>query len=268
MDWVIGDVHGMVRPLTALLDAVREADSRARFVFVGDYVNRGPDARAVIELLLMLNHATFLRGNHDDVFDLLINGECYICHPTAMNPMAAFLWFMQFGLAETLMSYGVDWAELDAVVQKPNQAALDRAVGAVPEAHRKFIRSLQSVYETDSFFVGHGYWNPDLPDSSPSISKQLEHDEQLRYQLLWGRFNGQQLSRKKYWKRTGYFGHTPVSNYQTELVPVRGQNIVLMDTAAALSTSGMLSAVCAENGTVIQADRAGDVVTLPDKQTD
>src|SRR5579871_1746331 len=120
MDWVIGDVHGMLRPLSALLDAVRETDPDAHFIFVGDYVNRGPDARGVIELLLTLTNATFLRGNHDDVFDLLVNGDCYICHPTAMNPLEAFTWFMQFGLAETLMSYGVDWPALDALVQKPN----------------------------------------------------------------------------------------------------------------------------------------------------
>jgi hypothetical protein len=262
MEWVIGDVHGMLRPLGALLEAVRKADPDAHFVFVGDYVNRGPDSRGVIELLLTLPRARFLRGNHDDVFDLLVNGDCYICHPTALDPLAAFTWFMQFGLAETLMSYGVDWAELDAVLQKPSPPGLERVLAAVPENHRKFIHALGSVYEAETFFVGHGYWNPDASDSSPSISQRLATDEQLRYQLLWGRFNGQQLARRKNWSRTGYFGHTPVSNYRPDLVPVRGPSVVLVDTASALSTVGMLSAVCAENATVIQADREGGTLTI------
>ena len=262
MRWVIGDVHGMLRPLEGLLEAVRSADPDAHFIFVGDYVNRGPDTRGVIDLLLNLRPATFLRGNHDDVFDLLVNGDCYICHPTALNAIAAFTWFMQFGLAETLMSYGIDWAELDLLLQKPNHPGLLRVLTAVPQSHRNFIHSLESVYESETFFVGHGYWNPDLSDSKPSIAQRLIDEEQLRYQLLWGRFNGQQLVRKKHWTRTGYFGHTPVSNYRPDLVPVRAPNVVLVDTAAALSSIGMLSAVCAEDGTVIQADRGGDTIVL------
>jgi calcineurin-like phosphoesterase family protein len=262
MRWVVGDVHGMLRPLAGLVAAVREADPAAHFIFVGDYVNRGPDSRGVIEFLLNLQPATFLRGNHDDVFDLLINGNCYICHPTAMNPVAAFTWFMQFGLAETLMSYGIDWAELDVLLHKPSPAGLLRVLTAIPERHRKFIHSLESVYEAETFFVGHGYWNPDLSDCKPSIVQRLVEEEQLRYQLLWGRFSAQQLARKKHWVRTGYFGHTPVSNYRPDLLPVRAQNVVLVDTASALSSVGMLSAVCADDGTVIQADREGDTIVL------
>src|SRR6185312_16826381 len=118
----------MFRPLDALLGAIRDADFDAHLTFVGDYVNRGPDTSRVIERLLTLERATFLRGNHDDIFDLLVNGDCYICHPTAMNPIAAFTWFMQFGLAETLMSYGVDWSELDLLLQKPNHPGLLRVL--------------------------------------------------------------------------------------------------------------------------------------------
>ncbi|MEZ0265596.1 MAG: metallophosphoesterase, partial [Phycisphaerae bacterium] len=45
MRWIIGDVHGMLRPLETLLAEVRRVDSKARFYFVGDYVNRGPSSR-------------------------------------------------------------------------------------------------------------------------------------------------------------------------------------------------------------------------------
>ena len=44
MRWVVGDIHGMLRPLRALVDAVTQRDAAARLLFVGDYVNRGPDS--------------------------------------------------------------------------------------------------------------------------------------------------------------------------------------------------------------------------------
>ena len=69
MRWIIGDVHGMRAALERLLEAVGRVDPSARFYFVGDYVNRGPDARGVIDLLLSLTNARFVRGNHDDIFD-------------------------------------------------------------------------------------------------------------------------------------------------------------------------------------------------------
>ncbi len=54
MRWVIGDVHGMLVPLEGLLQAIEPRDAAARFFFVGDYVNRGPNLRGVIDRLLAL----------------------------------------------------------------------------------------------------------------------------------------------------------------------------------------------------------------------
>lgn len=255
--WVIGDIHGMFRPLEALLQAISRRDPAARLIFVGDYINRGPDARRVINLLLTLSNATFLRGNHDDIFDLLLNGDCYICHTDASDAVGAFTWFMQHGLADTLMSYGADWAELESVLHRPTPQRIAKLVKDVPEAHRKFIRSLRPVFETEGFFVAHGLWGPDENDDS--LAQRLSADPELRHRLLWGRFTDAQISWKKRWKRTGYFGHTPVSNYRpagADMIPVRGPQIVLLDTAIALSASGRLSAVCPDNGMTIQADRS------------
>jgi serine/threonine protein phosphatase 1 len=266
MRWIIGDIHGMLRPLQGLIGAIARRDSMAHFVFVGDYVNRGPDSKRVIDLLLSLPRATFLRGNHDDVFDLLLHGESYITHPGANNPETAFAWFMQHGLAETLVSYGADWAELEAAVRHPAANRVQQFVKAVPQSHRRFIRGLKPVYEAEEFFVAHGFWDPDEPDS-PALASQIQADPNLRYRLLWGRFTEAQIHASKYWRRTGYFGHTPVLNYTTgaDLTPVVGPKIVLLDTASALSSEGMLSAVCAETGTAIQADRSGQVVELTEQ---
>ena len=255
----------MLRPLEALLGAISRRDGAAHFIFVGDYINRGAESRRVIDLLLSLPHATFLRGNHDDIFDLLLNGECYIRHPTALDPIAAFSWFMQHGLAETLISYGATWEELELALHQTTPARIQKLVQTVPAAHRRFIRSLKPIYEADTFFVAHGYWGPDEPDDSPSIANQIGDNPNLRYRLLWGRFTDAEIRREKHWHRTGYFGHTPVTNYlapPSPLVPVHGPNLVLLDTASALSNVGMLSAACPEAETILQADRAGGVVEV------
>ena len=212
MRWVIGDIHGMLRPLEALLKAVQKRDAAARFVFVGDYVNRGPEAPGVVDRLLKLDNATFLRGNHDDIFDLIVNGECFIGHKDTPDASSAFQWFMNHGLADTLMAYGAELVELEFLLHHPDAERLKKLVAIVPAAHRKFFRSLRPFVEYDQFFVAHAYWDVDFPDVA--MSTLLTSDAKLRYQILWGRFTEAQVQKKKRWKRTGYFGHTPVSNYR------------------------------------------------------
>lgn len=266
MRWIIGDIHGMLRPLQSLLGSIARMDPAAHFIFVGDYVNRGPESRKVIDLLLTLPRATFLRGNHDDIFDLLVNGDCYITHPSARDPLGAFTWFMQHGLAETLMSYGADWADLEDAAAHPNPDRIAQFVKPVPQSHRRFLRSLKPVYESEDFFVAHGFWGPGEPDESPTIAQQIEGDPTLRYRLLWGRFTDAQIYGPKHWHRTGYFGHTPVLNYPAgiDMTPIVGPQVVLLDTAVVLLASGMLSAVCPDTGQVLQTNRAGETIELPE----
>src|SRR6185295_9952087 len=108
MRWIIGDIHGMRDPLARLLDEVTRVDAAARFYFVGDYINRGPDSKGVIDLLLSLSGAKFARGNHDDVFDHVLNDSYYATNAAMGQRMTAFGWFMEFGLDQTFSSYGVD----------------------------------------------------------------------------------------------------------------------------------------------------------------
>jgi serine/threonine protein phosphatase 1 len=266
MQWIIGDIHGMLRPLGALISAISRRDQAAHFIFVGDYVNRGPDSRKCIDLLLSLPKATFLRGNHDDIFDLLLHGDSYITNPGPNESENAFTWFMQHGLGETLISYGADWDQLEDALREPTARRIAQFVKPVPQSHRRFIRSLKPVYETDEFFVAHGFWSPEDLDVSPGLAAQLDAAPNLRHRLLWNRFSDAQIHSTKYWQRTGYFGHTPVTNYPggSEMIPIAGPGIVLLDTASALTPLGMLSAACAETGTVIQADRAGKTVEFSD----
>ena len=265
MRWVVGDIHGMFRPLRALVDAVTRRDAGARLLFVGDYVNRGPDSRAAVDFLLALPNAAFVRGNHDDVFDLVLHGSAYDPQSPAPSPGSAFAWFMQHGLRATFESYGVEFAVLDRAARVPTPDRLRRIADAVPAAHRAFFRALPPVIEEPDVFVAHALWDPDEPDVAPDVATRLRADRRLRHRVLWGRYTDADVRRPKRWTRTGYFGHTPVETFGPSLyagdnVPIRGPRIVLLDTAAALTPTGRLSAVCVETGEVIQSDRSGAIL--------
>src|SRR5882672_2519078 len=249
MRWIIGDIHGMLRPLEGLLAGIARADPDAKLYFVGDYVNRGPESKGVIELVLTLKNARFIRGNHDDIFDQVISGQNYAPNASRGDRAAAFKWFTEYGLVETLTSYGIANSQIAKIYQRPQ--AVSEIASAIPQSHIDFIHNLPPVIEEDDFFVAHGKWDPNEFDESPSISQQLLTDPGRRHRLLWGRFSDVELAAPKAWNRVGYFGHTPVDNYPALLgnrdpVPLRGTKIVLLDTAAALLPNGRLTAFRSE----------------------
>jgi serine/threonine protein phosphatase 1 len=264
MRWVIGDIHGMIRPLEALLRAIPLHDDAPQLLFVGDFVNRGPDSKAVVDLLMSLTSAKFVRGNHDDVFDQVMSGQSYAGRPGEDQRVMAFQWFMQHGLDKTFLSYGVKPSELSRVAQRAKNATLDELATAVPAAHRKWIRELPLVIEGDDFFIAHAKWDVYTGVDDPPISERLDRADMTRYTLLWGRYRLDEIAYDKPWARTGYFGHTPVDSYTDDeaLVPVAGPHIVLIDTAAALVPQGRLTAFCHEKQSYLQADAQGKLVPV------
>ena len=109
------------------LDAIGGPATRL-LIFVGDYVDRGPDSRAVIERLLHLPEGfetRCLRGNHDQaVLDFL------------RDPLSFRAW-KNYGAQETLLSYGVRPPRFDEA--QAIAAARDEFAAALPAAHRRFL---------------------------------------------------------------------------------------------------------------------------------
>jgi serine/threonine protein phosphatase 1 len=131
---VIGDIHGNVRALEQALFLVPRTVRRV--VFVGDYVNRGQDSRAVIETLLRYRSenpcVTFLRGNHDSAFlGCLQEG--------ALIPLLAM------GGAPTIKSY----------TNEVGEDVLSLLRERVPQQHIAFLRSLEDTFEIDGLLVLH-----------------------------------------------------------------------------------------------------------------
>src|SRR5918993_937772 len=187
MRWVFGDIHGMIRPLETLLRAIARHDDAPQLLFVGDFVNRGPDSKAVIELLMTLENARFVRGNHDDVFDQVLSGQSYAGKPGEEQRVMAFQWFMQHGLDKTFASYGVTGQELSYTARRPKNSTLDELAASVPAAHRKWIRELPLVIEGDDMFVAHAKWDVYTGVDEPPITERLERAEMTRHTPLWGR---------------------------------------------------------------------------------
>lgn len=248
--------------LEGILDAVGSVDQGARFFFVGDYINRGPDSRRVIDLLLSLDNAKFVRGNHDDVLDLILNDAWEGGEAHAFDPTSACGWFLQHGLDDTLYSYGVDPDLIDRERRLPTVRLLDAIRESFPDSHRQFFRDLPVILEEDGLFIAHAFWPPEEGNDLSHVLARLDGDAGLAHRVIWERWTSLQILGDKPWSQPGYFGHTPVSNYPPALrshdnVPITGPMVTLLDTAVALGPSGRMSAVCVEDGRLLQVDRHG-----------
>jgi serine/threonine protein phosphatase 1 len=163
--YAVGDIHGCLDQLDRLLTAIR-ADAkgeRAEIVFVGDYIDRGPDSRAVVERLINLDFptglkSTFLKGNHEQVLlDFLAGDEI------------GDQW-VQFGGADTLASYGVTPPSGSATQEKWSEIRRDLQL-ALPESHLQFYRETQICAERGCYLFVHAGVNPDTP-----LTEQTERD--------------------------------------------------------------------------------------------
>ena len=132
--FVIGDVHGCSKALRTIVETISPT-TEDLIVFLGDFIDRGPDSRGVVDLVLSLSQATrviAIRGNHElMLMDVLIRG----CSPD--------LW-LQGGGAATLVSYG---------------GSLER----IPASHIEFFASLRAHFETDNELFIHAGYQPDVP---------------------------------------------------------------------------------------------------------
>ncbi len=171
----IGDVHGCARSMDALLEKLTPYDDRT-FVFIGDYIDRGPDSRSVVDQLLEFrkDHETvFLRGNHEQLLLDSIDNNDYS------------LWLTNGG-ATTLDSYHADYPNPD-----------------LPSAHMQFYRDTRLYYETSRYFFVHA----GMPaDQMVEEAKQMEEST---YHFLWDRSHLNAL--ETVWEKTVVFGHTPRS---------------------------------------------------------
>lgn len=167
----IGDIHGCVLALEAILESIQPQPDD-RLVFLGDYVDRGPDSRGVIELVM----ATAYRCR---IVPLLGNHELMLV-AARESPQFVPFW-LQCGGQQTIDSYGGDLAQ-------------------VPTEHWDFFESCRRHFETDSHLYFHANYDPTLMPAEQSDMLTL-------WQHLSQSIPGPHRSGK-----TAIVGHTPQRN--------------------------------------------------------
>ena len=215
----IGDIHGCSKALAALLDSIRP-DPRDTVVTLGDYIDRGPDSRQVIDRLVGLANECRLvplQGNHEEMF------------AAALRDKTAFRTWLECGGVDTLRSYG--WA-----------AGHRRALADwFPPPHLAFLDSCRPYYQTDTHVFAHAGLVPDLPlDRQPGAA--------LRWRVTDPATATAHCSGK-----IVVVGHTP--QHGAEVLDLGF--LVCIDTNCA--RNGWLTALDVGTGQVWQADGRGCV---------
>lgn len=174
--FAIGDVHGCADELEELLGSL-PLDDRSTVVMLGDYIDRGPHSRRVLDVLIewkSKHDIVTLSGNHEEMLREFLDGT---------NPQRVARFILNGG-SSTLADYADDHGEW-----------------VIPSAHVRFLEELKLWHETDEhFFVHAGV--PDIP--LRELDPVRDRDE-----LLWIRRAF--ISSTHRWEKRIVHGHTPVN---------------------------------------------------------
>jgi len=156
--YAIGDIHGRSDLLAVLLDLIAAhaaglpKEVRRRLVFLGDYIDRGPDSRGVIDMLCRPPPAGFervcLRGNHEHFLLAFLE-----------KPAEGMMWLVNGG-RETLQSYGVPEEAIVAMRRSELAAAMN---ALLPPSHKRFLDGLDLVHASGGYLFVHAGVEPGVP---------------------------------------------------------------------------------------------------------
>ncbi|OGP71059.1 MAG: metallophosphatase [Deltaproteobacteria bacterium RBG_13_60_28] len=191
--YAVGDIHGCLGQLEQLLDKVQPDLEKDILLFIGDYIDRGPDSRKVVDYVIRLQqqypreHIVCLKGNHEAMLlDFLQGREREL--------------FLLNGGLRTLRDYGGErWDSFQELL--------------LPPEHARFYQELLAYYETPDYIFVHGGLKPGVP-----LGEQQEED------LLWIR--GEFIASMEDFGRLVIFGHTPFKQ------PLVMPNKIGIDTGA------------------------------------
>ena len=172
--YAVGDIHGRYDKLCDLMDKIDIYLYSEMLVFLGDYIDRGPQSFEVVEYLIDLRkrhpNTVFLKGNHEEMFEKYISGEDRLT-------------YLFNGGQQTLDSY----------MSRPREA--DEPL--IPAEHLAFIKSLTMYYETESYIFVHA-----------GLQKNVPLEQQKSEDLLWIRKKFIESGHD--FGKPVVFGHTPL----------------------------------------------------------
>lgn len=157
--YAIGDLHGCIDHLhrahrDILADLAARPHAHPLILFVGDYTDRGPDSRGVIEHLLGMQKSgpqtICLFGNHDHCF------LEYLADPLASSSRLHWL-NDRMGGDMTLASYGITGASA-----RTPEKTHDAFLRAVPESHLNFLTGLKTSFQQGNYLFVHAGIRPGI----------------------------------------------------------------------------------------------------------
>ncbi|MFC1616594.1 metallophosphoesterase family protein [Candidatus Margulisiibacteriota bacterium] len=171
--YTIGDIHGHYDKLKTLLSIIGK-DQTAEYVFLGDYIDRGPQPKKVVELCIKFaetHKCIFLKGNHEELMENALSS----IKKSETQTDDFLLWIINGGNT-TCQSY--------------------KEINNIYKIHKDFFQSLKLYYETDDYVFVHAGLKPNVP-----LKKQKQED------LLWIRDNFI-FNPFHYKDKTIIYGHT------------------------------------------------------------
>ncbi|MCF6273468.1 MAG: serine/threonine protein phosphatase [Rhodobacteraceae bacterium] len=209
--YAIGDIHGCLTELEEMqaritTDLVTNPHPKPLVIYLGDYMDRGPRCREVLENLMAANTpalpARFLYGNHDNYPKLFLRD------PTGMHGCRYHWLDPIMGGEITLASYGVEGGT-------PEQATAmcEAFASSIPQAHLDWIEACERSIRIGGYFFAHAGVEPSRP-----LDKQVEYD------LMWVR--NPFLNHQEDFGAIVVHGHTPVREVENH------GNRIAVDTGA------------------------------------
>lgn len=138
----VGDIHGCLKAFDALLETIQPSQEDV-FVTIGDYIDRGPDSKGVIDRLIELQSRTQLKpimGNHEEMMLAVLKRE-----------REPFGWINHGGL-QTMESYG-----------------FEGDLSVIPDSHRAFMEQLLPYYESDHLIASHANYDAQMRMENQSV---------------------------------------------------------------------------------------------------
>lgn len=219
--YAVGDIHGrrdlLLRMERRILADLDQETAEPLVIFLGDYVDRGPDSAGVIEHLSSSRFGPpfkALRGNHED---LLLS---FLDDPSVLDR-----WRGVGGL-ETLHSYGVDVSE--ALRGRGYRQAREQFAEKLPASHRRFVEDTVLSHTCGDYFFCHA-----------GVKPHVGLDRQAREDLLW--------IRDEFLLFEGSFGKVVVHGHSPVSVPEMRANRINVDTGA-FATSHLTAVVLEKAG--------------------
>ena len=197
--FAIGDIHGCYEELMLLINKLPLNPKKDKIIFLGDYIDRGPDSNKVIAQLIKWKekypHWVFLSGNHEDIFRDWVSNNA---QKYGLNN-----WFGNGGKT-TYESYGGHYGkEVDGEFQFPKQPDF-------PDEHLNFLfRELEFVHEEENYVFVHGGLVPNesVKNLIELMNPMVQGHETIINAVLWAREGF--IDSKYDWGKKVIFGHTP-----------------------------------------------------------